>query len=177
MDAFLKDNFVQFNAAQLATIDFLYPKAQQFNGSGPYWRTAANAYGEMRYICPGIFISSAYPRFGVLESWNYHWNYLTAANAASGYGVEHTSENDSIWGEGGNPLIPIIQGYWTSFIRSKNPNTFKFATAPEWTTFNEFTMQRLLFPNDPSQVVMENVPVDQRFRCEYLSSIGVELTQ
>lgn len=177
MNDFLIDNFVQLNAAELATIDFLYPKAQQFPDSGPYWRTACNAYGEMRYICPGIFISSAYPLYNVPESWNYHWDYLTAANALSGYGVEHTSENDSIWGEGDNPLIAIIQGYWTSFIRSKNPNTYKVANASEWTPFNGVTMQRLLFPNDPSQVRMESVPGDQRARCAYLSSIGVSLTQ
>jgi carboxylesterase type B len=177
MNDFLKDNFVQLNAAQLATIDFLYPKAQQFNNSGPYWRTASNAYGEMRYNCPGIFISSAYPRYGMSQSWNYHYNYLTADNALSGLGVYHTSENDLIWGEGTNPLIPTLQMYWTSFIRSKNPNTYKLPTAPEWTTFNEFTMERIMFPNDPDGVTMECVPLDQRVRCQYLSSIGISLGQ
>lgn len=177
MNSFLKDNFVQLTASQLAEIDFLYPKAQQFPNSGPYWRTASNAYGEMRYICPGIFISSAFSRYGISQNYNYHWDYLSAANAMSGFGVEHTSENPSIWGEGGNPLIPVIQGYWTSFIRSGNPNTFKLASAPEWTAFDAWGMERVLFPKEPADVRMEGVPWDQRGRCAYLSSIGVSIAQ
>lgn len=71
MNSFLKDNWVKLNDSQLETIDDLYPKAQQFPNSSAYWRTAANAYGEMRYICPGIFLSEIYYTSGVQASWNY----------------------------------------------------------------------------------------------------------
>jgi carboxylesterase type B len=71
MNTFLRNNFAKLNASQLAQIDSFYPKAEQFPSMGTYWRTAANAYGEMRYICPGIYLSSVFPKYGVLDSWNY----------------------------------------------------------------------------------------------------------
>lgn len=71
MNSFLKNNFPALSAYQLSQIDSLYPKAEQFPEHGAYWRTAANAYGEMRYICPGIAISTAYDDAGVQKSWNY----------------------------------------------------------------------------------------------------------
>ncbi len=68
---FIQDNFPKLTTAQLAQLDIMYPKAEQFPGKGRYWRTAANLYGEMRYICPGIYISSAISARGQPNSWNY----------------------------------------------------------------------------------------------------------
>ncbi|TVY64341.1 Lipase [Lachnellula suecica] len=177
MNSFLKNNFVKLTPAQLATIDTLYPPAETFPNSGPYWRTASNAYGEMRYNCPGIYLSSTYPSHGVPQSWNYHYDYATPANALSGLGVYHTSENSLLWGDATNPLGIVFQMYWISFIRSKDPNTYKLPSAPEWTTFDGVTMGRILFPDDPMGVKMEMVPVDQQTRCVYLSSIGAGVGQ
>jgi len=70
MNKFLKDNFVKLSTSELAEIDNYYPQAGTHPGKGAYWKTAANAYGEMRYNCPGIFVSSAIQGQGV-ESWNY----------------------------------------------------------------------------------------------------------
>lgn len=47
-DTFLKDQFPALTLQQLATINDLYPIAEQFNGSGAYWRQVSNAYGETR---------------------------------------------------------------------------------------------------------------------------------
>ncbi|KUJ10568.1 triacylglycerol lipase-like protein [Mollisia scopiformis] len=178
--AFLKDNFVNLTAANLAQIDNFYPQAGQFPGKGVFWQTAANAYGDMRYICPGINISSMLSSHGVDKSWNYHWDVLEAGNAASGLGVTHTAESGSIWGSSTAPenaLIPTIQGYWTSFIRTGDPNTHKISTAPTWGTFSASSMQRIHFTNDPANVAMEVVPASQQARCQYLSSIGPSLQQ
>ncbi len=70
MNNFLKDNFVKLSTTELAEIDSYYPQAGTYSGKGDYWKAAANAYGEMRYNCPGIFVSSAIEGAGV-ESWNY----------------------------------------------------------------------------------------------------------
>jgi hypothetical protein len=59
MNTFLHDQFPKLTTNQLSNIDKLYPKAEQFPNSGPYWRSVSNAYGEMRYICPGIFFSQS----------------------------------------------------------------------------------------------------------------------
>ncbi|KAG4437930.1 hypothetical protein IFR05_006600 [Cadophora sp. M221] len=177
---FLGDNFPNLTEAQLAQIDVLYPKAEQYPGKGMYWKTGANVYGEMRYNCPGIYVSSAIVERGMPSSWNYRWDVLSPSNAASGLGVTHAVTTASIWGTSTAPdsaLTPTIQAYWTSFIRSKDPNTYKLATAPKWETFGTADFKRVLFANDVKKVAMESVPVDQMTRCKYLSEIGASIGQ
>jgi len=101
-------------------------------------------------------------------------------NSRNGLGVPHVSELSSIWGSSGPPddaLIPTIQAYWTSFIRTKNPNTYKLKSAPEWATFDATGMERIHIPNDPTNVTMETIPGDQQARCAFLSSMGASLNQ
>ena len=57
MNSFLLDNFPNLNSSSLNTIDSLYPKSTQFPSRGEFFSAAALAYGELRYNCPGIFIS------------------------------------------------------------------------------------------------------------------------
>ncbi|TVY42441.1 Lipase, partial [Lachnellula occidentalis] len=175
MNNFLLNNFVHLTPAHLDKIDSLYPKSEPFPDSGPYWRTAANAYGEIRYNCPGINLSATYERAGI-PSFNYHWDYLTPSAKASGLGVQHTAESASIWA--GTEAAPdsAITSYWASFIRSKDPNTYKLSSAPVWEVFGA-NMSRIHFPGDGSPVAMEEVPEDQKERCAYLSSIAVDIRQ
>ena len=58
MDNFLADNFPDLNDTMFESINDYYPKGEQFEDHGEYYSAAAAAYGEMRYICPGIFISN-----------------------------------------------------------------------------------------------------------------------
>lgn len=177
---FLKNNFVNLTDADLTQIDTFYPEAEKFPNKGDYWRTAANAYGDMRYICPGINISTMISTHGESQSWNYHWDVLEPKNAVSGLGVTHTAESSSIWGTSSSPesaLIPTIQGYWASFIRTGDPNKYKLSSAPTWETFSANNMQRIHFTNDLSNVTMEAVPADQEARCSFLSGIGPAIRQ
>jgi carboxylesterase type B len=105
--------------------------------------------------------------------------------------VSHTIEVNAIWGPnntGGGapasyyqgqvngPIVPIVQGYWTSFIRCYDPNTHRLPGTPvweAWTTDNSY--QRLKF--ETNSTYMEAVPADQQSRCAYLASIGVSLEQ
>jgi len=85
----------------------------------------------MRYKCPGTYISSAFHNSSS-GSWNYLWNVTEPIQAAQGLGVPHTVEVNAIFGcanvNGGCPasyvpggsnaaIVPVVQGYWTSFIR------------------------------------------------------------
>lgn len=186
MNQFLKNNFPRLTTGELAELDALYYQntTTVHPGRGAFWRTAANAYGEMRYNCPGIFVSTAL-RNASVPSWNYHWDVLSPANAASGLGVTHTAESGSIWGTSGSPdsrLIPTIQAYWTSWIRTKDPNTYRLAGAPSWEQFGGDLLARLRFGNSTAGtgntiVRMEGVPGDQKMRCQYLSSIGAKTSQ
>ncbi|KAF4637552.1 hypothetical protein G7Y89_g521 [Cudoniella acicularis] len=180
MNNFLKNNFPKLNETHITEIDYLYPEAEQFPSSSTYWRSTSNAYGEMRYNCAGLFVSAAFPNHGVADSWNYHWDVLLPANAANGLGVTHTAEVGSIWGSSSGveaALIPYIQGYWASFIRTKDPNKLKPSSSPTWETYTGANMQRMHFVNDVKSVGMETVDAGQKTRCAYLNSIGAAVGQ
>ncbi|KAK5133937.1 hypothetical protein LTR08_007057 [Meristemomyces frigidus] len=192
-DAFLQDQFPTITPEQLTEWNTLYPVegTPTFPGAGSYWRQVSNGYGELRYTCPGVFISGVFAEMGLESNWNYHWNVIDANSAASGLGVSHTVEVNAIWGpentnggapasyfEGGSnyPIVAVVQGYWTSFIRSYDPNTYRLPGTPTWeawTKENEF--QRLMFQTGNTQ--MEAVPADQQARCAYLAGIGPSLLQ
>ncbi|KAL9618080.1 MAG: hypothetical protein Q9160_007150 [Pyrenula sp. 1 TL-2023] len=190
-DTFMQNQFPAITVEQLRTINDLFPNLNlTFPNSGPFWRQASNAYGEIRYICPGIFCSDAHANFSGTTTWNYRFAVLDPDQDAQGLGTPHTVEVNAIWGpdnvNGGAPasylpgginagVVPLIQGYWTSFIRSYNPNTYRLAGSPEWQEWSVDGKQRLLFLTNGTS--MESVPEDQRARCAYLSSIGVALRQ
>ncbi|QSZ31841.1 hypothetical protein DSL72_001410 [Monilinia vaccinii-corymbosi] len=187
MSDFLKNNFVKLTDDQLYNIHQYYPQGPQYPNAGSYWSAAALAYGEMRYNCPGIYLSGTHDFFSPsLGNWNYHWDVLSSAKAASGLGVTHTSESGSIWGSSKQPdsaLIPSIQAYWTSFIRTKDPNTYKLESAPKWEQLKTSNYQRIHFRAENvtgdaiANVTMESIPDEQMARCAYLSSIGVSISQ
>ncbi|TFK49455.1 alpha/beta-hydrolase [Heliocybe sulcata] len=189
-DAFIQAQFPYLTVQQLATINSMYPETNDSfpaaPNAGKYWRQASNAYGELRYICPGIFISETLVAAGISGSWNYHYNVEDPTQVAEGYGVPHTVEVNAIWGPqyvSGTPpasylttnaqVVPVMQGYWTSFIRSFNPNPYRYPGSAEWETWGAY--QRLLVQGNGT--AMETVPQDQQARCAYLLSIGVEIRQ
>jgi carboxylesterase type B len=190
----IKDQFPLLTPAQLRQINILYPNNESWahwNNSGAWWRQTSNAYGEMRYNCPGINVSDIYAAtFNRKDVYNYHWDVEDPAAAAQGLGVTHTVEVNAIWGPlntrnnspisyysgnvNGN-IVPVAQAYWTSFIRCFNPNTYRLKGTPAWEAWTQGQKQRLHFVTNAT--AMENVPQDQKQRCEYLSTIGVSIAQ
>lgn len=179
MNHFLGSNFPGLTPAQHAQIESFYPVAEQYPGKGEYWKAAANAYGEMRYICPGIYLSHTVFTSNT-PSWNYRWDVLSPTNAANGLGVTHNAEGAAIWGVAGAPdsaLTPMMQAYWTSFIRTYDPNKYKLSSAPTWEQFGAGDGLRLHVPNEADQTTMGSPPPEQLTRCQYLSSIGPSIGQ
>jgi len=195
MDNFLEDNFPQLTSDMTSTINEFYPESTQFAGHGAFFSAAANAYGEMRYTCTGNFISATVAKFrSPLPNWNYHYNVIDPAQAAQGLGVPHTAELTAVWGpqnvvDGGGTvpasylpngtnaaIIPVVQGYWTSFIRSFDPNTHRASGSPIWAPFSSVAGgARILFETNATR--MEAIPSDQEARCGLLSTIAVALQQ
>jgi carboxylesterase type B len=189
-DTFIQNQFPAIKLNQLARINAWYlheNQTRQFPDSQPYWRPTSDAYGEMRYICPGIDMSSVYTKAGI-NSWNYHYAVQDPDSEASGKGVAHTVEANAIWGPdyvtgeppssyftSNAPIVPVMQGYWTSFIKSFDPNPHRYPGSPEWNTWGNEGHRRIFIVTNKTR--MEAVPVDQRERCEYLISIGPELQQ
>lgn len=86
---------------------------------------------------------------------------------------EHTLELYSIWGanntdsndpgcltipaaQGGcQDSIRIMQSYWTSFVRTLNPNTMRDPSLPEWAPYSVCTQNRIVFNN--GNATMETV--------------------
>lgn len=188
-NTFLQNNFPSFTLQQLQQIPKFYPVegTPSFPNSGRFWRQIGNAYGELRYTCPGVFVSQQLADRKV-PSWNYRWNVIDPEDNAEGLGVTHTVEIHAIWGPentrnqspasyrlGGvnAPIVPVVQGYWTSFIRSFNPNQYKKEGTPTWEEWGE--QRRLMFQTNRTR--MEEVSEEQKRRCEYLLSLGVDLKQ
>ncbi|KAJ5675840.1 Carboxylesterase type B [Penicillium macrosclerotiorum] len=191
-DQFIKNQFPRITKTHLTKINSMYLTADQtrsFPNAGPYWRPASNGYGEIRYICPGVDMSSVYAAAGV-PSWNYHYAVVDPSSEAEGTGTSHTVEVNAIWGPShvsGVPpssywttnagIVPVMQGYWTSFVRSLNPNTHRYASSPEWKTWGtgDDAYKRIFIRTN--QTRMERVPQKQQERCKYLVSIGEALGQ
>ena len=183
MNTFMKDQFPPLTDSQLSQIDTFYPEAEQFANTGSYWRAVSNAYGQMRYMCPGLYISNRYSQTQT-PSWNYRYNVEDPDQVAQGLGVPHTVEINAIWGpanvNGGAPasystslnrnIVPLMQGYWTSFIRAHDPNTYRLAGSPEWDQWNPLLMNRIRF--ETNTTTMEIVDLDTQTRCTYFEGIG-----
>ncbi|EXJ94810.1 cholinesterase [Capronia coronata CBS 617.96] len=198
---FLHDQFPYLTNDHLRRIDDLYPNTgPRFPHSGSWWRQVSNAYGDIRYMCPTLFVSSALSRHGLQGNWNYRYNVEDPAQMDQGLGVPHTVELGAIWGpdnvHGAVPasyragesnawIIPVMQGYWTSFIRALDPNVFRVEGSPLWEEFSTPTQdggaedkaqRRMLF--DKSHTTrMEKVSTSTRARCRYFGEIGAAIRQ
>ncbi|PLB44716.1 putative triacylglycerol lipase [Aspergillus steynii IBT 23096] len=191
-DTFLQSQFPEIQLRHLARINAMYlqeNETRQFPEAEPYWIPTSNAYGEMRYTCPGMDMSSVYAQAGV-KSWNYHFAVQDPDSDAAGEGTAHTHEVNAIWGPQyvtddnppasyfttNAPIIPVMQGYWTSFIKTFDPNLQRRPGTPEWTQWGENEEHRRLFIRT-GETAMETAPLVQQRRCDYLISIGIDLAQ
>lgn len=191
-NVFLKSYFPFLTLEHLGRINKLYPnKNDTCPNLGCYWRQVSDAYGDMRYMCPALYISSAFTNFGSANSWNYRYNVEDPDDMASGLGVQHTVEIHAIFGPeytGGTvpksyfegevnaAAVPVLQGYWSSFIRTYDPNTYRAPGSVKWETWTDKRKQRILFETG-GVTRMEKVSRDQEKKCDYLTSIGVEIRQ
>lgn len=195
-NTFLKNQFPRLAPALFKRINALFPLSSAPTSpptaeQAQYFRQVAWTYGEIRYICPTIYVSGVYANFSV-PNWNYRWNVQDPETVAEGLGVTHTVEVNAIWGpeyvNGGAPesyeaggvnnaIVAVTQAYWTSFVRSYDPNTFRLEGSPRWEEWGtgESAFQRLKF--ETNVTAMETVDAAQRERCAYLSSIAVGLGQ
>lgn len=192
-DMFLHNQFPFLTLRDFATVHDLYPNPNitACPAVGCYWRQVSNAYGEMRYMCPGLFISNAYTSSST-PSYAYRWNVEDPAEIASGLGVPHTVELNAVFGPtntngaapasyyaGGvnAPAVAVIQAYWTSFIMSYDPNTRRLANSTKWEQWDPTSKGRLLFSTGGATGMEDLDGTDLWDRCEFWSKIGAEIRQ
>jgi cholinesterase len=189
---FLRDQWPHLTLAQLGRIDDMYPNPNtSCPSTGCYWRQLANAYGDIRYMCPGVYIASMYVKDNVTQAWNYRFNAEDPTQIAEGLGVPHTTEVNAIWGPsntgGGAPLsyypngtnaqvVPVIQAYWTSFIRTFNPNTHRYPGSVSWEEWTNDAQQRIVFETGGS-TNMEAIGAEKASQCSFFFGIGANIKQ
>ncbi|OAX85446.1 hypothetical protein ACJ72_00171 [Emergomyces africanus] len=191
-DAFLKNQFPSLKRKHFRKLHKLYPKTNDvFPGSkkhGAYWRQGSNVYGEMRYNCPAIILTVVGSKYADANKvWNFHYDVEDPPAMRSGFGVGHTAHLPAIWGpkyshgpasykgNGVNALIvPLMQGYWISFIRSFDPNKYRAKDSPEWGTVmtakTGLALHELYIKTGHTKTRL--IDKKQVKRCRYLVRVG-----
>jgi len=147
---FLRDQFPYLTTQHLAALNALYPNPNQSACPAPgcWWRQASNVYGDMRYMCPGLFLNDVFYKHGGENnngnnnrSYAYRYNVEDQDQMAQGLGVPHTAELHAVFGpnhtakssappksyyEGGEneAVVDVVQAYWISFIKFFDPNRY-----------------------------------------------------
>jgi cholinesterase len=192
-NVFLKNQFPLLTLEQLDKINRLYPNPNDTCPDlGCYWRQAANAYGDLRYMCTNLFVAAAFSKYGVKNNYNYHYNVEDPTLTATGYGVPHVTEFYPLWGpdyagagsplsyypNGTNALVsPIMQAYWTSFIRTFDPNTYRYPGSAVWQPVGCARNQSRMLFGTGGTTIMEGVDAQKRAQCDYLQGIGLAIDQ
>jgi len=199
---FLRNNFPAVTDAQLAGMDKLWPNRNQSAcpSTGCFYGHASDLYGEIRYVCPGLFLARTLTTTPALRRpavapplWLYHYNALDPAQNESGLGVPHVVELNAIWGPenllypapvsyfpGGinQGTIPVMQGYWTSFIRFLDPNKARAGGSAEWSAWHGTSTQgRRLLVGTGGTTAMEAVDGQLKAKCAFSDAIALELDQ
>lgn len=78
VSSFLMDNFPQLSTTDTDAINTLYPlqTPAPFANHAAFFPSAAAAYGETTFICPGLAMSAAISQY--TKSWNYRsvWRWI-----------------------------------------------------------------------------------------------------
>ncbi|THW62855.1 alpha/beta-hydrolase [Aureobasidium pullulans] len=189
---FMQANVPSLTEANLTTINQFYPlMAAQQPFHKAFFPSAAAAFGEATFICPGLTISSAVGASN--QVWNYRFDQSSLALRLAGYGVLHAFDTGAIFGPNAGPMarllgivenglvfssfagenanvVPIMMNYAISFIRTQDPNTYKSVVAPNWQTYNKNGgKQRIIIRN--SGATYEDVPAAQQTRCAFWTDI------
>ena len=188
--AFIKANWPAITPAQLETVGRTYGFGEArgsealYKPNTPYWRRPSMAYGETRYICAGQYLASMLRKKDNPAVWSYRYDVEDPDEVAKDNGVGHGAELPAVWGpiNGGAPkslftdnknIVPVVQGYWTSFIRTFDPNPGRAPGAPLWDRWTGNNPIRLT-ANDSG---MDNVTDEFASRCKFWEGIAVDLMQ
>jgi len=178
--SFFQDNFPRLTFADTGALNRQYPLMEALPQHQAYFPSAAAAYGDTVFSCPGYHLSLA---FSTSKSpspvWNYRYNVLQNDLVAAGLGVPHTSETPAIFGVGNTGssdetssyltynknIVPVVMNYWISFVKSLDPNSHRHTSASQWDTFGKGKESRILLETNRTR--MEDVPEKQVKRCEF----------
>lgn len=176
---FFKNNYPLLNQTQLDQINEAYPLTDPLPNHAAYFPSAAAAYGDGTFTCPGNEIAETMSKFyDPSKVWNYRYNVIDPGNVAAGLGVTHTFETAAIFGPGfagsvadsyyttNAEIVPVVMNYYISFIRALDPNVYRYPGTPVWETWGDFGGGRgFRLKFETNDTVMEEVPQQLADRC------------
>ncbi|KAJ5600753.1 hypothetical protein N7450_001820 [Penicillium hetheringtonii] len=173
---FMKNNYPKLNETQLKTINQVYPLMDPLPKHAAYFPSAAAAYGESTFTCPGNMMTAAMSKhYNSNKVWNYRFNVQDKTQIEAGKGVPHVLDLVAIFGlqqtntpslsfaNTNKKIVPITMDYYLSFIKTLDPNTLRNKDAPEWDNWGNGTGERLKLQTNKTE--MEPVPKAQIERC------------
>ncbi|KAJ5537554.1 hypothetical protein N7494_007033 [Penicillium frequentans] len=185
---FMKNNYPGLTGDQLEGINKEYPLMKALPKHAAYFPSAAAAYGDSTFTCPGNHMSASMAHFVSSDKvWNYRCNILDPTEIADGMGVPHVFEMPAVFGLGETneasasfattnaDMVPIIMDYFISFIKTLNPNKFRNENAPMWRAWGSGTGERLRLQTNST--AMEDVPKAQVQRCAMWQKLATTMEQ
>lgn len=193
---FFQNNYPLLTANDTEAILSTYPLLDPLPDHAAWFPTASLAYGEATFICPAINIFAAYtaaPSSDPSQLWYYRYNIADTINTALGLGTPHLWESWAVLGPNNlgpatappgyltynAPIVPVVMKYFLSFVQTKNPNTLRDASAPEWSSWGgnatNTTSNRLVF--ELGNTHMETVEDVQTARCRFWQGLASRTQQ
>ena len=187
--AFVQSELPNLTDAQYQQVIDEYPLMAPFAKHASWFPSTASMLADAVFMCPTRALLTSYARYvSSTKVWSYRFAVVDEIAQAAGLGTPHTFETFAVWGPGNAdslisdfdgagisfstynaPMVPIVQGYWISFVKSLDPNTFRAATAPAWEPFGCGVGDRIrLRTNDTG---METVPESQITRCNVWNTL------
>ncbi|KAL4861206.1 hypothetical protein BDV12DRAFT_180605 [Aspergillus spectabilis] len=174
--------------SEIQQIVHMYPPSEPVPGRAPYFSSASSTFAEGIFFCPTTWISTSIALYSSSPSWTYRYNVLDDIAISAGLGVPHTFETEAIFGPGqaesirpgflgagasystyNAGIVPVIQGYLTSFVKTLDPNPLRSATSPIWQSFGAKSHKRIMLQTN--NTAMETIPHSLAERCAYWYSL------
>jgi carboxylesterase type B len=183
---FMKNNYPGLSDLQLDTINKAYPLMDPLPKHAAYFPSAAAAYGEATFTCPGNHMAASMSRyFSPKKVWNYRFNVQDPTEVANGMGVPHVFDLPAIFGVGETneptysyantnaAIVPITMDYYLSFVKALDPNKYRNDNAPVWGSWGNGQGQRLKLQTNSTK--MEDVPKEQTERCAMWTKLAAAM--
>ncbi|KAJ6152235.1 hypothetical protein N7497_006554 [Penicillium chrysogenum] len=162
---FMKNNYPGLSHDQLEAINRAYEDAKPLPKHAAYFASAAGAYGDATFTCPGNFMTAAMAgSFSSDLTWNYRYNVRDPTNIANGMGVPHVSNAK---------IVPVTMHYYLSFIRFLDPNICRYKDAPEWQPWGSGAGRRLKLQTNSTE--MESIPRLEVERCSMWKDFAADM--